>query len=144
MENQNKEIMVDSNVLIDIFSEDPQWFSWSSEVIEYHAEYYKLVINPVIYAEISIAFKRIEELEDALPEGVFSRMPIPLEAAFLAGKVFVEYRRNGGLKSSTLPDFFIGAHALVCGMHLVTRDVSRYKTYFPGLQLICPEKLKNH
>ena len=97
-----------------------------------------LVINQIIYAEVSIGFERIEELEAALPENLLERRAIPWEAAFLAGKCFVKYRRHGGTRNSTLPDFFIGAHAAVSGMALLTRDVSRYRTYFPKLTLICP------
>jgi predicted nucleic acid-binding protein len=133
------DIMVDSNILIDIFNEDQQWFSWSSKIIEQYAEQSRFVINPIIYAEISVAFKKIEELEDALPPQYFNRESIPIEAAFLVGKVFSHYRKSGGKRNSSLPDFFIGAHAAVRGMRLITRDISRYKTYFPDLQLISPE-----
>lgn len=133
------DIMVDSNILIDIFNEDQQWFSWSSEIIAHYAEQSRFVINPIIYAEISVAFKKIEELEDALPPQYFNRESIPIEAAFLVGKVFYRYRKSGGTRNSSLPDFFIGAHAAVRGMRLITRDISRYKTYFPDLQLISPE-----
>ncbi|MFV9644305.1 MAG: type II toxin-antitoxin system VapC family toxin, partial [Desulfobacterales bacterium] len=98
-----------------------------------------LVINPVIYAEISVRFDNIEDLEDALPHKFFSRCQIPWEAAFLAGKCFLRYRKMGGRKRSPLPDFFIGAHAAIAGMALLTRDVSRYRTYFQKLKLISPE-----
>jgi predicted nucleic acid-binding protein len=131
--------MVDSCVLIDIFQEDPIWYKWSASVIEIHAEVSMFVINPIIYAEISVAFKKIEEIEEALPLGYFLREPIPHEAAFLAAKSFLKYKRNGGSKSQTLPDFFIGAHALVNGMSIITRDKCRYATYFPALKLITPE-----
>jgi predicted nucleic acid-binding protein len=133
------DIMVDSNILIDIFNEDQHWFSWSSKIIEQYAEQSQFVINPIIYAEISVAFKKIEELEDALPAQYFNRESIPMEAAFLVGKVYSQYRKSGGKRNSSLPDFFIGAHAAVRGMRLITRDISRYKTYFPDLQLISPE-----
>lgn len=133
------EIMVDSNVLLDVLTEDPAWFKWSSLTLEASAQGHVLAINPVIYAEVSISFDRIEDLEAALPEALIERRPIPMEAAFLAGKCFLKYRQRGGRKQSTLPDFFIGAHAVVEGMTLLTRDVSRYRTYFPGLKLICPE-----
>jgi predicted nucleic acid-binding protein len=97
------------------------------------------VINPVIYAEISIRFRTIEELEDALPKGMFERRDIPWEAAFLAGKCFVKYRRAGGAKTAPLPDFFIGAHAAVERLYLLTRDSSRYRAYFPTVNLIAPD-----
>ena len=133
------EVMVDSNVLLDVLTEDPAWLEWSSRSLEECAQDHLLVINPVIYAEVSIGFDRIEDLDAALPESMVQRRPIPLEAAFLAGKCFLKYRRRGGQKRSTLPDFFIGAHAAVQGLALLTRDASRYRTYFPRLKLICPE-----
>ena len=132
-------VLVDSNVLLDVMTEDPTWFEWSSGVLERHAEEDILCINPVVYAEVSIRFERVEELEAALPRELVQRLPIPYEAAFLAGKCFLEYRRRGGERLSTLPDFFIGAHAAVEGMPLITRDAGRYRTYFPGLRLIAPE-----
>jgi predicted nucleic acid-binding protein len=133
------ETMVDSNVLLDVLTEDPAWFEWSSRSLEECAEHHILVINPIIYAEVSIGFDRIEDLDAALPESMVERRPIPLEAAFLAGKCFLRYRERGGRRQSTLPDFFIGAHAAVQRMRLLTRDASRYRTYFPKLKLICPE-----
>jgi len=132
------EIMVDSNVLLDLLTEDPQWFAWSSQVIEDYGEDHVLVINPVIYAEVSVGFDFIEDCDAALPEIIFERRPLPMAAAFLAGKCFGQYRRRGGQKRSALPDFFIGAHAAVENMVLLTRDVQRYRTYFPRLELICP------
>ena len=131
-------VLVDSNVLLDILEEDQQWFGWSSEQLAACAEHSALVINPVIYAEVSIGFARVEELEEALPADVFERLALPWEAAFLAGKCFLAYRRAGGNRRSPLPDFFIGAHALVGGMALLTRDAARYRTYFPRLELIAP------
>jgi len=133
------ETMVDSNVLLDVLTEDPAWFEWSSRSLQECAEDHVLVINPIIYAEVSIGFDRIEDLDAALPESMVERRPIPLEAAFLAGKCFLRYRERGGRRQSTLPDFFIGAHAAVERMRLLTRDASRYRTYFPKLKLICPE-----
>ncbi|MCX5673794.1 MAG: type II toxin-antitoxin system VapC family toxin [Planctomycetota bacterium] len=133
------EMMVDSNVLLDVLTEDPQWFEWSGRMLQECAQGHILVINPIIYAEVSIGFDRIEDVDAALPENMVERRPIPLEAAFLAGKCFLKYRQRGGRKRSTLPDFFIGAHAAVEKMTLVTRDASRYRTYFPRLKLICPE-----
>jgi predicted nucleic acid-binding protein len=133
------EMMVDSNVLLDVLTEDAAWFEWSSRTLERCAQGHVLVINPIIYAEVSIGFDRIEDLDAALPERFVERRPIPLEAAFLAGKCFLKYRERGGRKRSTLPDFFIGAHAAVENMTLVTRDAARYRTYFPRLKLVCPE-----
>jgi len=97
-----------------------------------------LVINPLIYAEVSIGFERIEDLEDLLPEDVFRREDLPYEAAFLAGKCFLKYRKSGGARTAPLPDFYIGAHAAVMRYQLLTRDASRYRTYFPTVELICP------
>ena len=131
-------ILVDSNVLLDVMTEDAEWFEWSKGALERCAEGSVLCINPVIYAEVSIRFARIEELEAALPADMIERLPIPYEAAFLAGKCFLDYRRRGGKRPSTLPDFFIGAHAAVEQMPLLTRDTGRYRTYFPRLSLIAP------
>jgi len=133
------DVMVDSNVLLDVLTEDPAWFEWSSRSLQQCAQDHILVINPIIYAEVSIGFDRIEDLDAALPERMIERRPIPPEAAFLAGKCFLKYRERGGEKRSTLPDFFIGAHAAVEKMTLLTRDASRYRTYFPRLTLISPE-----
>jgi predicted nucleic acid-binding protein len=132
------DILVDSNVILDILTEDKKWFSWSSKTLADCAEQNILVINPMIYAEVSIRFERIEDLEDALSPSHFRRDSLPWEAAFLAGKCFLAYRRKGGRKSAPLPDFFIGAHAAVARIPLLTRDVSRYRTYFPNLKLIAP------
>ena len=104
------------------------------------AESGTLVINPIIYAEVSVGFERIEELEDVLPADSFRRDPLPWEAAFLAGKCFLRYRRRGGMRRSPLPDFYIGAHAAVAGLPLLTRDPRRYRTYFPQLRLLAPEE----
>jgi len=133
------EMMVDSNVLLDVLTEDPAHFEWSSRSLQECAQDHILVINPIIYAEVSIGFDRIEDLDAALPERMVERRPIPLAAAFLAGKCFRKYRERGGQRQSTLPDFFIGAHAAVEKMTLLTRDASRYRTYFPKLRLLSPE-----
>lgn len=130
--------LVDSDVLLDVLTEDPTWFDWSSAAIESHAEHSMLVIDPLIYAEVSIRFERIEELEEALPATMFRRDALPWEAAFLAGKCFLQYRRRGGAKQSPLPDFYIGAHAAVARMTLLTRDGGRYRTYFPTLDIVEP------
>jgi predicted nucleic acid-binding protein len=130
--------MVDSNVILDIVTEDKKWFGWSSEAMASRSEVSLLAINPIIYAEVSIGFHRIEDVEEVLPPTRFLRCSLPWEAAFLAGKVFLEYRKKGGEKRSPLPDFYIGAHAAVKGMTLLTRDASRYRTYFPKLTIIAP------
>ena len=134
------DILVDSNVILDIATEDKDWFQWSSETLANCAETHSLVINPIIYAEVSIGFDRVEDVETVLSVSFFRRDPIPWEAAFLAGKCIVAYRRKDGKKSSPLPDFFIGAHAAVARIPLLTRDVSRYRTYFPKLRLIAPDE----
>jgi predicted nucleic acid-binding protein len=132
------DILVDSNIILDILTEAPQWFEWSAQKLAEYADQGALVINPIIYAEISIGFSQQQELESAIPEDFFRRDPLPYEAAFLAGQSFLEYRRRGGERRSPLPDFYIGAHALVAEIPLLTRDVKRYRTYFPKVQLITP------
>ena len=132
-------VLVDANVLLDVITLDERWCEWSSQALEVAADQHRLVLNPIIYAEVSIHYERIEELEAALPLGMFDREPIPYQAAFLAGKCFLAYRRRGGTKRSPLPDFFIGAHAAVAGYRLLTRDAARYRTYFPRLPLIAPD-----
>jgi len=131
-------VMVDSNALLDILTKDPLWYSWSAATVESAADRFRLVINAVIYAEVSVRYSRIEDLDAALPNTMFEREAIPYEAAFLAGKSFLAYRRREGKKRSPLPDFFIGAHAAVAGYRLLTRDAVRYRTYFPKLPLITP------
>jgi predicted nucleic acid-binding protein len=131
-------ILVDSNVLLDVMTEDPDWSEWSAETLARCAEESALAINPLIFAEVSIRFERIEELDDVLPEETFLRLPLPWEAGFLAGKAFLRYRRRRGARRSPLPDFYIGAHAAVAGLTLLTRDASRYRTYFPALEIIAP------
>ena len=131
--------LVDSNVLLDVLTENETWLDWSSNALATAAEAGPLIINPIVYAEVSIRFSQIEDLDDALPPTDYRRVALPWESAFLAGKVFLDYRRrNKGTKASTLPDFFIGAHAAVAELHLLTRDASRYRTYFPTVQLIAP------
>ena len=132
------DVLVDSNIILDVLTEDPTWFSWSSTTLAHEADTNGLIINPIIYSEISIRFATIEELEEALDPLVFRKEPLPWEAAFLAGKVFLKYKRRGGSKTTPLPDFFIGAHALVAGVPLLTRDRKRYRRYFPNLHLIAP------
>lgn len=133
-------VLVDTNVLLDVATDDPKWGAWSSNALEQAADDSTLVINPIIYAEISIAYRRIEDLELALPPVLFRRDALPYEAAFLAGKAFLRYKQRGGRsKLRPLPDFYVGAHAAVSGFRLLTRDAARYRTYFPGLHVIAPE-----
>lgn len=133
-------LLVDSDVILDILTRDPVWHGWSADALSRHADHDRLMINAVIYSEISMGFERIEELETALPVDYFQRAPIPYEAAFLAGKCFLDYRRRRGQRHAPLPDFFIGAHAAVKGWTLLTRDATRYRTYFPGLAITAPDK----
>jgi hypothetical protein len=131
-------ILVDSNVLLDVLTEDPRWSPWSTEALAEQADRDLLAINPIIYAEVSIGFVRIEDVDAAISPATFHRLALPWEAAFLAGKCFLAYRKRGGVRSSPLPDFYIGAHASVSGMKLLTRDAARYRTYFPKLGLVAP------
>jgi predicted nucleic acid-binding protein len=131
--------LVDSNVLIDVFSADPTWAGWSQDSLRQAGADGPLVINEVIYAEVSARYSRIEELERELPRDDFQREHTPWPAAFLAGRAFADYRRRGGDRRSPLPDFFIGAHAALVGLRILTRDVARYRTYFPTVDLIVPE-----
>ena len=131
-------VLVDSNILLDVATNDPAWGDWSAEALERTADQAILVINPLVYAEVSIGFDAIEDLEAALPIDLYRREELPYEAGFLAGKCFLRYRRAGGRKRSPLPDFYIGAHAAVAGYRLLTRDATRYQTYFPNLSLIAP------
>jgi hypothetical protein len=130
--------LVDSNVLFDRLSEDEEWFDWSSAMLAQAANAGAVAINQVIYAEVSVRYTTIEELDDALSGDYYLRVSLPWEAAFLAGKAFAQYKRRTGTKRSPLPDFYIGAHAAVAGMTLLTRDPRRYRAYFPKLRLISP------
>ena len=132
-------LLVDTNVVLDVIENDPEWAAWSQAQLDSAALKDILIINPVIYAELSLAFRRIEELEGMLKKAGLRVEPLPREALFLAAKVFLRYRRKGGAKTGVLPDFFIGAHAAVLDLPLLTRDTARYETYFPGLKLISPE-----
>lgn len=131
-------VLVDSNVLLDVATADPVWGAWSSVTLERMADEAVLVINPLVYAEVSVGFPTIEDLDTALPVDLYRREDLPYSAAFLAGKCFVRYRRGGGSRRSPLPDFYVGAHAAVAGYRLLTRDAARYRTYFPTLELISP------
>jgi len=125
-------------VLLDVFTDDPAYAGWSSEALVHAFDQGPVVINPVVYAEVSVGFHRIEDLDDALPKSAFVREPLPFPAGFLAGKAFLAYRRSGGTKPAPLPDFYIGAHAAVAGYRLLTRDARRYRSYFPRLELLTP------
>jgi predicted nucleic acid-binding protein len=131
-------VLVDSNVILDVVTNDPNWGAWSGSKLEEVGNEAILVINPLIYAELAVGFNSIEAIEDALPPDIYRRDDLPYEAAYLAGKVFVEYRRRGGIRRSPLPDFYIGAHAAVAEFRMLTRDATRYRTYFPKLELIAP------
>ena len=131
-------ILVDTNVILDVLEDDPVWGNWSQQQLEAASIRDALCINPVIYAELSIAFARIEELEAALRVAGVSLEQIPREALFLAGKVFLAYRRKKGSKSGVSPEFFIGAHAAVMELPLLTRDSTRFASYFPTVRLIAP------
>lgn len=132
-------VLVDANVLLDVATNDPVWSEWSVDQLARAGQGSKLVINPIIYAELSVAQSRIEALDSLLPSDVFAREALPWSAAFLAGKAFLAYRRRGGEKRSPLPDFYIGAHAAVARYSLLTRDKGRYATYFPTIHLISPQ-----
>ncbi len=131
-------VLVDSSVILDVFENDPVWADCSEAALATYANQLPLFINPVIYAEVSIGFQRIEELEEAIAGCGLRMLPMPKEALFLAGKAFLKYRRRKGSKASPLPDFFIGAHAAVEGLLLLTRDVKRIKTYFPTVKTVSP------
>jgi len=132
-------VLVDSNVILDVATNDAHWAPWSSAALARSLDEAGLVINPLIYAEVSVGYESVEELDTLLPPEIFQRQALPYEAAFLAGKAFVAYRRRGGRNRAPLPDFCIGAHALVAGYRLLTRDAKRYRSYFPTLDLIAPE-----
>jgi hypothetical protein len=130
--------LVDSIVLLDVITGDEEWVDWSASALARAADTSRLIINPIVYAEVAARFERIEDLEDALPADYYERHALPWEAAFLAGRCFVRYRRRGGARRSPLPDFYIGAHAAIEGLTLLTRDPKRYRTYFPTLRILSP------
>lgn len=132
-------MLVDSNILIDVATRNEVWGRWSTEALAQLAEHVPLVINPIVYAEMSAGYAKIEDLNLALPPSLYQREPLPWDAAFLAGKCFLTYKRRGGQRRSPLPDFYIGAHAAIRGYALLTRDAARYRTYFPRLKIIAPE-----
>ena len=132
-------VLVDSNILIDIATNDPEWSEWSANALAEAAESHVLIINPIIYSEVSIGYSTIEGLNLALPSQIYRRDQLPWEAGFLAGRCFSAYRKRGGTRRSPLPDFYIGAHAAIGRLALLTRDASRYRTYFPKIHLIAPQ-----
>ena len=131
-------VLVDTNVLVDVLQNDPTWADWSIAQMRAQASIHALAINPVIYAEISLSFSTLEALDDVVATLALELREIPRPALFLAAKAYAQYRKRGGSKLQVLPDFFIGAHAAVEGWHLLTRDASRLRTYFPTLNLVAP------
>jgi predicted nucleic acid-binding protein len=132
-------ILVDSNVIIDVLTGDPSWRDWSEAALSDAADNGEVAINPIIYAEIASGFETIRDLDRHLGISLFRRLPLPYGAGFVAGRAFVEYRRRGGVRTTPLPDFYIGAHAAVSGLSLLTRDARRYASYFPKVRLISPD-----
>ena len=131
-------LLVDTDVLVDVIQDDPRWADWSMHQLRVHSALHELAINPVVYAEISLSYSTLEALERVVTAMKLAVREIPRPALFLAGKAFAQYRKRGGSKTQVLPDFFIGAHAAVEGWPLLTRDASRFRTYFPGLQVLAP------
>lgn len=132
-------MLVDTNVLVDVLENDPDWADWSVAQLQAQSKVHRLVINPIIYSELSLAFSTVEALDHVLDGMELRLLEIPKPALFLAGKAFVQYRRSGGAKNSVLGDFFIGAHAAVSSLPVLTRDTRRYKNYFPSVRLVAPE-----
>jgi predicted nucleic acid-binding protein len=133
-----KDVLIDSNVLIDVLLRDAKWFEWSSSALTAAGNEAEVVINPIIYAEVSIRYRLIEDLNRVLPPSLYRRDDLPFAAAFLAGRAFLKYRRQGGSRTSPMPDFYIGAHAEVSGLRVLTRDPRRIRRYFPGVEIISP------
>ncbi len=132
-------MLVDTNVLLDVLEDDPDWVDWSLHQLRVQSQIHSLAINPIIYAELSLAFTHFETLDAALDGMGLAVLDLPRPALFLAGKAFAQYRRRGGTKSNVLSDFFIGAHAAVAGVPILTRDTARYRTYFPSVRLVAPQ-----
>ena len=130
--------LVDSNILLDVFTDDDRWGQWSADHLAQAFDTGSVAINPLIFAELSVGFERVEDLDEALPDRI-GREDLPWEAAFLAGRCFLEYRRRGGARRSPLPDFYIAAHAAVSGRVLLTRDRPRYLHLFPTLEVVAPD-----
>lgn len=133
-----RRFLVDTNVIVDVLSRDPAWFEWSASALDRCASEGPLAVNPIIFAELAVGFRRIEDLDAALPQPDWQRLPLPWPAGFLAGRCFGEYRRRGGTRTNPLPDFYIGAHAAVEDLVVVTRDGARFRTYFPRVRLVEP------
>ncbi len=131
-------LLVDANVLIDVLQDDPEWADWSIAQLRAQSKVHPLLINPIIYAELSLTFSTVEALDETIGKLGLAVMELPRPALFLAGKAFIRYRRQGGKKNNVLADFFIGAHTAVLGCQLLTRDARRYQTYFPSVTLITP------
>ncbi|OQY02487.1 MAG: DNA-binding protein [Desulfobacteraceae bacterium 4572_130] len=134
-------IFVDSCILLDLFTDDLNWANWSEKILDRYSQTNTLYINSIVYTEVSIGFNKIEEIENAIAQLGIKVLEIPREALFLTGKIFLKYRKNKGIKNLLLPDFFIGAHATVSRFNLITRDIAKFKTYFPQLNLIYPDKV---
>lgn len=132
-------MLVDTNVLVDVFENDPDWADWSIEQLQSQSKVHRLIINPIIYSELSLTFSSVASLNQVLDDMELRMLEIPKPALFLAGKAFVQYRRRGGTKHNVLGDFFIGAHAAVTKLPVLTRDTRRYRNYFPSVNLIAPE-----
>ena len=133
-------LLVDTNVLVDVLEDDPDWADWSITQLQNQAQVHQLIINPIIYSEVSLTFSSVEALDDCLDAMKLKMVDIPKPALFLAGKAFVQYRRQGGTKHNVLADFFIGAHAAVSGLPILTRDERRYASYFPSVRRIAPQR----
>lgn len=131
-------LLVDTNVLVDVLEDDPQWADWSIQQLRFQSKIHRLVINPIVYSELSLTFSTVEVLDQTIAGLGLAMIEIPKPALFLAGKAFVRYRRQGGTKSNVLGDFFIGAHAAVSGLQILTRDTKRYRSYFPSVVLVAP------
>ncbi|MGP8323665.1 MAG: type II toxin-antitoxin system VapC family toxin [Methanosarcinaceae archaeon] len=131
-------VLVDSNIVLDVFLNDPKWADWSESKLDKYDQLGILYINSIVYSEISIGFRRIEDLESAIAKAGLQMLEIPKEALFLAGKAYLKYKKRKGIKRTPLPDFFIGAQAAIQNLDLITRDVSRYQSYFPSVKLITP------
>ena len=131
-------LLVDTNVLVDVLEDDPQWADWSIRQLRFQSKIHRLAINPIVYSELSLTFSTVEVLDQTIAGLGLAMIEIPKPALFLAGKAFVRYRRQGGTKSNVLGDFFIGAHAAVSGLQILTRDTKRYRSYFPSVVLVAP------
>ena len=132
-------ILVDTNVWLDVINSDPVWYEWSADQLDRVAHQSRAAINVVIFAELSVRYQRMEDFENAIATFSIERLALPFEAGFLAAKAFQQYRKHAGTRAGTLPDFFIGAHSAVSGLPLLTRDPQRYTKYFPKVKLITPD-----